>query len=257
VVLDRQTLEFTASGSVDADVTGMEKIGAIIDGNTRGDGPSDSALRAVARAGRPLTIVRQQDICLTNTTLQRYLCIVSKRPPDLDVTAVRALAHPLRLRLLDLLRFDGPATATLLASRVGESSGSTSYHLRQLARHGFIEEVAKRGGRERWWRYRERRGGVDNADSSNVRALLGELLSREAYALDRYLSVTARDPAWDEAAFFQTRALRLTAGELEELSGVLHATFARFRSAACDDVPPEALPVRVLAFGFPQPRERS
>ena len=59
--------------------------------------------------------------------------------PD-PVRAIRALSHPLRVRLLDLLRFDGPSTATLLARRVGESSGATSYHLRQLARHGFIEE---------------------------------------------------------------------------------------------------------------------
>jgi DNA-binding transcriptional ArsR family regulator len=158
---------------------------------------------------------------------------------------------------LDLLRFDGPATATMLASRVDESSGSTSYHLRQLARHGFIEEMPKRGGRERWWSYRERRSGIArDADSRSLRTLLGELLSREAYALDCYLSATARDLAWDDAAFFQTRAMRLTAVELEALRGELEATFARFRSAACDGAPPEALPVRVLAFGFPQPGER-
>jgi hypothetical protein len=65
---------------------------------------------------------------------------------------VRALAHPLRLELLDLLRFEGPATATLMARRVGESS----YHLRQLARYGYIEETPCQGGRERWRRYRER-----------------------------------------------------------------------------------------------------
>ena len=62
-------------------------------------------------------------------------------PIKADVTAVRALAHPLRLELLDLLRFEGPSTATLLANRVGESSGTTSYHLRQLARYGYIEEA--------------------------------------------------------------------------------------------------------------------
>jgi DNA-binding transcriptional ArsR family regulator len=185
---------------------------------------------------------------------------VSEPPiePDLDVTAARALAHPLRLRLLDLLRFDGPATATMLAARVEESSGSTSYHLRQLARHGFIEEVVKGAGRERWWSYRERRVSIaGNTDSSSVRTLLGELLSREAYALHRYLSADARDAAWDDAAFFQTKALMLTAGELKELSIAVDTTLARFGRPAPDDPPREAMPVRVLAFGFPQPIEES
>jgi DNA-binding transcriptional ArsR family regulator len=67
--------------------------------------------------------------------------------------ALRGLVHPLRLRLLDLLQADGPATATTLAKRIGESSGVTSYHLRVLAEHGFIAEDTTRGtGRDRWWR---------------------------------------------------------------------------------------------------------
>lgn len=67
--------------------------------------------------------------------------------------ALRGLVHPIRLRLLDLLQADGPATATSLARRVEQSSGVTSYHLRVLAEHGFIVEDAERGnGRDRWWR---------------------------------------------------------------------------------------------------------
>lgn len=67
---------------------------------------------------------------------------------------LKGLAHPLRLQLLAALRQDGPATATLLAQRFNESTGATSYHLRQLARHGFIEpDIAHAaGGRERWWK---------------------------------------------------------------------------------------------------------
>ncbi len=179
----------------------------------------------------------------------------SKNASDLDVTAVRALAHPLRLRLLDLLRFDGPATATMLAERVGESSGSTSYHLRQLARHGFIEEAPKRDGRERWWSYLERRGDLNGTiDKADMRTLLGELLSREAYALDRYLSADTRDEAWDDAAFFQSKALALTSEQLRELREVIDRTLTRLQSASSEGAAAEALPVRVLAFGFPQPR---
>ena len=69
------------------------------------------------------------------------------------VDQLKALTHPVRVRMLGLLRVDGPATATTLAARLGINSGATSYHLRQLAQHGFIEDDESRGnGRERWWR---------------------------------------------------------------------------------------------------------
>src|SRR5690606_35719062 len=62
-------------------------------------------------------------------------------------------AHPIRLKILGILRTDGPATATTLAGRLALNTGATSYHLRQLAAYGFIVEDTGRGhGRERWWR---------------------------------------------------------------------------------------------------------
>lgn len=64
---------------------------------------------------------------------------------------LRALAHPLRLQLLEVLHVEGPATASQLARRLGESSGATSYHLRALHRAGMVAEGEKRNGRERWW----------------------------------------------------------------------------------------------------------
>jgi DNA-binding transcriptional ArsR family regulator len=71
----------------------------------------------------------------------------------LTPSALRGVVHPIRLRLLQLLQDDGPATATVLAARIGQSSGVASYHLRVLADHGFIAEDAERGnGRDRWWR---------------------------------------------------------------------------------------------------------
>jgi DNA-binding transcriptional ArsR family regulator len=179
------------------------------------------------------------------------------RNADTDnVRAVRALAHPLRLRLLDELRFGGPATATQLAGRVGESSGATSYHLRQLARHGYVEDAEPRGGHERWWRYRERRMvAPPDADPGGNRTLLAELLSREAHALDRYLAAPARPAEWDDAAFFQSRALRLTAAELEALRDGIEALLAPLRRADAADPPADTTPVRILAFGFPLPLE--
>lgn len=76
---------------------------------------------------------------------------------------LRALAHPLRLQLLDVLGVEGPATASQLARRLGESSGSTSYHLRALHRVGMIEEAEQRNGRERWWQRVPERWWIPNS----------------------------------------------------------------------------------------------
>jgi DNA-binding transcriptional ArsR family regulator len=66
---------------------------------------------------------------------------------------MKALTHPVRVRMLGMLRLDGPATATTLAQRLGLNTGATSYHLRQLAQHGFVVEDPDRGNaRDRWWR---------------------------------------------------------------------------------------------------------
>src|SRR5690625_2587653 len=78
-------------------------------------------------------------------------------------SALRALAHPLRVEIYDLLSQYGPQTSSSLAEKTGESSGSTSYHLRALAKHGLIRDIFGKGtGRERWWERvgsEERRGG--------------------------------------------------------------------------------------------------
>ena len=66
---------------------------------------------------------------------------------------LKALTHPVRLRMLGMLRLEGPATATTLAVRLGLNTGATSYHLRQLAQHGFVEEATDLGNaRDRWWK---------------------------------------------------------------------------------------------------------
>ena len=82
---------------------------------------------------------------------------------DLMITPrrLRGLAHPIRVRLLWLLETDGPATASQLGRRIGQSSGVTSYHLRMLGELGFVEEDEERGnGRDRWWRTRYRSSSV-------------------------------------------------------------------------------------------------
>lgn len=84
-----------------------------------------------------------------------------------DVTQLKALSHPVRLRILGLLRTLGPATASQVARRLDLNSGATSYHLRQLAEHHFIEEAAELGNkRERWWRASTLMTSVNDGDTT-------------------------------------------------------------------------------------------
>jgi hypothetical protein len=139
---------------------------------------------------------------------------------------------------------------------VGESSGSTSYHLRQLARYGFIEDASAHRGRERVWRYRQRRVILEGGGGGG-RELLAELLKGEAYEFDRFLGQRDLPPEWDGGSFLATRALRLTSAELAELRDGVSELLGRFRRAEADDPPADSRPVRVLAFGYPLPLEET
>jgi DNA-binding transcriptional ArsR family regulator len=146
-----------------------------------------------------------------------------------DIAGLRALSHPVRLRLLGLLRSEGPDTATGLAARLGLNSGATSYHLRQLAQHGFIEEDAGRGnGRDRWWRAAHentrtdfrRRGVVDDdveAYLSTVALMYGDRL-RAAVAEMRFLP-----EQWRSVGTLSDWELRLTPARAEALLRALVA----------------------------------
>jgi DNA-binding transcriptional ArsR family regulator len=168
-------------------------------------------------------------------------------------TALRALAHPLRLRLVGLLRIDGPATATGLAHRVGESSGSTSYHLRQLAAAGFIEEAPELGkGRERWWRASQRETSWSPArflhSPSARRADLTvrrEILRWQKVVLEQWL---IEEPTWGEdwvdSAAESDHLLELTADELRSFKEEYLELATRYGTRADDELPRE----RVMAF---------
>ena len=165
-----------------------------------------------------------------------------------DVRALRALAHPLRNRLLGLLRLDGPSTATLLGRRVGESSGSTSYHLRQLAAYGFVEEVEGHGtGRERWWRARHRMTSwraedlLSQQDGVHVQDEMTRLqLAGHGRVLQAWLD--QRDelgPAWASAASLNDYGLRLTPAQARDLVTELGAVLDRWMSAHPAERPTE------------------
>jgi DNA-binding transcriptional ArsR family regulator len=154
----------------------------------------------------------------------------------LTAKELRALAHPLRLRLLELLRM-GPATATMLARELDESSGATSYHLRELEKCGFVEEETGRGNaRDRWWRRTTPLVMVDSnpADDAEYAAALGQLRSvivaRDEEALLRYFHTIADEPGeWQDAAFLGGWLIHATADEARELAAVIFREIDRLR----------------------------
>lgn len=176
---------------------------------------------------------------------------------DLDARSLRGLAHPLRMQVLRLLQSDGPATATSLAERTGESSGTLSWHLRQLAEHGFIEEDAERGNkRERWWR--AKRGTTrlesaqfrhDPATSEALDIVLKDMLEHQFRRLASYLSEDW-GPAWSSAATMSDwNNLRMTPAQLQALNDELFAVVERHRPV---DPAPDAETVVVQIQSFPR-----
>ncbi|HEX5565519.1 MAG TPA: helix-turn-helix domain-containing protein [Streptomyces sp.] len=162
---------------------------------------------------------------------------------------MRALAHPLRIRLLGALREYGPATASQLADRLDESSGATSYHLRQLAAYGFVEDEPGRGtGRERWWRAAHQGTRVGDAEQffrhpdPEVRGALDlflhEVATHHARELNTWLG-TAHDwsEEWRQASNLSDYSLRLTPELARELNEKLHEVVDGFRERAAAELP--------------------
>ena len=154
----------------------------------------------------------------------------------LDAKTLRALAHPLRMRLLGLLQRNGPATATGLAQRLGETSGTTSWHLRQLADHGLIEQDTERGNkRERWWKashdgtdlhIEDFRG--DEESTGPLTAFLYEIASGVYRKLTRFLGEDWSDE-WREAFVMSDQDLPLTPAELVAMRTELHEVVNKYR----------------------------
>lgn len=155
----------------------------------------------------------------------------------LDAKGLRALAHPVRVQVVGLLRKHGPSTATRLAELLNINSGAASYHLRRLAAAGFVEEDAARGNaRERWWRAVHQSTCLDDLDLAEQEpaATLAYLQSVAAiYAMRTQrtineLQTMPRD--WRAAADMSDWALRLTPQEAVALREELWAVIARHRS---------------------------
>lgn len=181
---------------------------------------------------------------LAKKSLQHYAGSMNTTPAaeepqerTVDLASLKVLAHPLRVQILERLSRHGAQTASSLAEVLGESSGATSYHLRQLAKHNFVREVAGKGtARERWW---ERPPGAlnipgrDLADDPAGREAL-RLVNREfeqlrGTALTDFMTHGIEElPAeWIGASSINTHHLHMTVEEMEESSRALEEATKR------------------------------
>ncbi|MFF2944483.1 helix-turn-helix domain-containing protein [Streptomyces niveus] len=161
--------------------------------------------------------------------------------PDHDVTldaaALRVLAHPVRLVMLNTLREHGPSTARRLAKELELDSGAASYHLRRLAAGGLIEEDEERGTRrDRWWRARHQRSYHDPAtvapdERQGSRAYANAVVLAYGDQLRRLAADVPLFPDdWFEASIFSDYSVSLTPGELEEMKRELVGVIAKYRT---------------------------
>jgi Helix-turn-helix domain len=141
-----------------------------------------------------------------------------------DPRALRALAHPIRLRLVGLLRVEGRLTATRAAELLGESNASCSFHLRQLAKYGLVEEAGGGKGRERPWRatamFTDWPSHSDDPELAAAGDLLSSMIAERYFErLMRWLDTKPTEsPEWQEAAIFGDTMLYLTDEELADLA---------------------------------------
>jgi len=179
-----------------------------------------------------------------------------------DPRALRALAHPVRLSMLERLQGEGSATATEIAEVVGISPSAASYHLRSLARFGLVEDAGGGIGRNRPWRAVgtgftfEPAQQLQPAAQAAAQLLGAELIVRgEQEALDYVAAESSFSPEWRAASHIANAVLRLTAGEAVELVARIDAVVAPYLRSTRADASPDARAARLLLRLFPREPE--
>jgi DNA-binding transcriptional ArsR family regulator len=177
-----------------------------------------------------------------------------------DPRELQALAHPVRIGIMELLTVSGPLTATELADRLDETPANCSWHLRKLAEHSFVEEAGGGIGRQRPWRVRAIGLAWDDADASPTelragRALEELLLQRQ---VTRYQQARAQlhddgEREWSEAADATQHASWLTVEELDALNLEIRAILERYADRLTDPAkrPPGSRLCELVAWGAP------
>lgn len=176
-----------------------------------------------------------------------------------DPDAIAALTHPVRWKLLNYLMSSGPATASQGARAVGDTPSNCSYHLRTLARYGWVEADGSADARERPWRALvtgfsvERSGDPDSPLGRNAAALLAMTIQQEQReVLDAVARFPALERAWQDASEHATYTLRMTPAELAELTRQLDTLIRPYIAATRDDPPDGSALVHLGLHAFPQ-----
>ena len=181
-----------------------------------------------------------------------------------DPAAMRALAHPLKWTLMDVLLVEGQATSTRCAELIGESQANCSFHLRQLARYGLVEEAPRTSKRERPWRLTTTDQSWSAIQSDEIRTRAVAELERvfvehEMAKLMRWERTSASYPRkWRAAAMRSAAQTWLTAAELADLKERVTELLTSYRDRLDDPAkrPSGSRPVRLLAVGYPLPDDR-
>ncbi|MEV0526559.1 helix-turn-helix domain-containing protein [Streptomyces sp. NPDC050439] len=181
-----------------------------------------------------------------------------------DLRVLKALAQPRRQQMLQHLTVHGPATSATLARALGLNTGATSYHLRELARYGFVEETAGTGhGRERWWRAipGDRRFPPRSKQNAETRLVMDEL-NHLSYAADLELFEQLQRDAcdtegaglgeWADAFPYSRGTIRLTLPELREFFEEYIALLNRYKRPDAE-TPADARTVLTRLLAFPAP----
>jgi DNA-binding transcriptional ArsR family regulator len=176
-----------------------------------------------------------------------------------DPRALRGLAHPLRLTLVGLLRREGPLTATQAAELLGVSDALASFHLRQLAKYGLVEEAGGGRGRERPWRatalFTQWPGSASTPEMAAATELLETLIAGRYFELlTAWIHQKPNEPTeWQDAAHFGDNIIYATAEELKELDRKLDSLLEPFVPRLEDPGarPPGARQVTMLRLAFP------
>jgi DNA-binding transcriptional ArsR family regulator len=173
---------------------------------------------------------------------------------------MRALAHPLRVALLETMRRDGEITATRAAELLDESPGNMSWHLQTLAKYGFVEETGEGRGRSRPWRVVSESRSFETGMTDPELAAAGEALERTFLErtydqLRQWWSTRLTYPVkWRRAAFVSDSVAYVTATELAAIMDEVHAIFTRYADRTSkENRPAGALPVHLYAVGHPLP----
>jgi DNA-binding transcriptional ArsR family regulator len=176
-----------------------------------------------------------------------------------DAAALKALAHPVRLALLELLMTAGPHTATEAAAALEQTPANCSWHLRKLGEHGFVREAAGATGRHRPWRVVAEGltwGDPGDAESAGEAsdALTDMLLERELQRLRAARAAQPHEPAaWQAATGLHHALAWVTPEEAAELSATFQQVLTRHahRSGPAATRPKDARLVSLVAWLAP------